>query len=207
MFFEGSRLYGDPFLFSGGSAGPPVPLQQSTQREVSVLPREDKVEVVSELKDDIQNSKAMYLTDYRGLSVSEISALRRNLREAGAEYKVVKNTLFKRAAEGIENPDLMNTMAGPTAIAFVHNDPIAPAKTIVDFMKDHKTLSIKGGYLDGLFYSAESVTALSKVPPREQLLAMLVGSVQSPIAGLVGTLQGTISNLVYTLQGVVEKKA
>ncbi len=178
-----------------------------TQGEVSALPREDKVEMVGELKEDIQNSSAMYLTDYRGLSVSDISMLRRNLRAAGAEYKVVKNTLFKRAAEGIENPDLMNTLEGPTAVAFVQNDPVAPAKTIVDFMKDHKTLQIKGGFMDGRFYTAESVTALSKVPPREQLLAMLVGSVQAPISGLVGTLQGTLSNLVYTLQGVADKKA
>jgi large subunit ribosomal protein L10 len=174
---------------------------------VSALPREDKVERVSELKEDIRGSKAMYLTDYRGLTVSEISSLRRNLRDAGAEYKVVKNTLLKRAAEDIDDPALIGTMEGPTAIAFVHNDPIAPARTIVDFMKDHKTLSIKGGYLDGRFYDAKDVTALSKVPPRDQLIAMLVGSLQSPISGLVGTLQGTVSNLVYTLQAVVEKKS
>lgn len=170
------------------------------------MPREDKVERVSELKADIERSTAMYLTDYRGLSVSAISLLRRNLGAVGAEYKVVKNTLLKRAAEGIDDPDLIGTMAGPTAIAFVHDDPIAPAKTIVDFMKDHKTLSIKGGYLDGRFYGPTDVTALSKVPPRDQLIAMLVGSVQSPITGLVGTLQGVVSNLVYTLQGVAEKK-
>lgn len=178
----------------------------AAHREVNVLPREDKVQMVGELKEDIQGSTAMYLTDYRGLSVSDISLLRRSLREAGAEYKVVKNTLFKRAAEGIEDPDLIKTLAGPTAIAFVQQDPVAPAKTIVDFMKEHKTLSIKGGFMDGRFYSAESVTALSRVPPRDQLLAMLVGSVQAPISGLVGTLQGTLSNLVYTLQGVADKK-
>jgi len=178
-----------------------------TQEEVSVLPREDKVERVSELKEDIQGSTAMYLTDYRGLSVSEITSLRRNLKDAGADYKVVKNTLFKRAAEGLEDPALVSTMEGPTAIAFVHNDPIAPARTIVDFMRDHKTLSIKGGYLDGRFYGPSDVTALSKVPPRDQLIAMLVGSLQSPISGFVGTLQGVVSNLVYTLQGLVEKKS
>ncbi len=178
------------------------------EREVSALPREDKVERVGQLKEDIQSSTAIYLTDYRGLSVSDISALRRKLREAGAEYKVAKNTLLKLAAEGqIDDPSFMATLEGPTAVAFVHNDPIAPAKTIIDFMKDHKTLSIKGGYMDGRFYDAGGVTALSKVPPRDQLVAMLIGSVQSPITGLVGTLQGTLSNLVYTLQGLADKKS
>jgi len=198
---------GVPFCFSGGPArGLPCVRRPLQHEEVNVLPREDKVERVSELKGDIESSTAFYLTDYRGLSVSEISLLRRSLRAVGAEYKVVKNTLLRRAAEGIDDPGLTETMAGPTAIAFVREDPIAPAKTIVDFIKDHKTLSVKGGFMDGRFYDATSVHALSRVPPRDQLLAQLVGSMQAPITGLVGTMQSMMSNLVYTLQGVADKR-
>ena len=172
-----------------------------------VLPREEKVQLVNNLRDDIQNASAMYLTDYRGLTVSEMAALRRSLRESGAEYKVVKNTLFKLALEGIADSHIAEILEGPTAVAFVRDDPISPARTILDFMKDHETLSVKGGYMEGRFYDPAQVVALSKIPPQEILLAQLVGSVQAPVYGLVSTLQGVVSSLVYTLQAVADKKA
>lgn len=171
------------------------------------MPKAEKTQLVGELRQDIQKSNTLYLTDYRGLTVSEMAALRRDLRESGAEYKVVKNTLFKLASEGVANSHIGEVLEGPTAVAFVHDDPIPPAKTIVNFMEDHKTLSIKGGYMDGEFYDATQIIALSKVPPREVMLAQLVGGVQAPISNLVGALQGVISDLVYTLQAVGEKKA
>jgi len=171
------------------------------------LPSEEKTEMVRELREDIKGSNVLLLTDYRGLTVSEISALRWNLREAGAEYKVVKNTLFKLAAEDMADSGLYQLLVGPTAVAFVHNDVIAPAKAIVDFMAEHKELSIKGGFVDGHLWSADQIEAVSRVPPRDVLTSQLIGSLQSPIAGLVGTLQGMMSNLVYTLQAVADKKA
>jgi len=171
------------------------------------LPKEEKVRLVDELRENINSSSALLLTDYRGLTVSEITALRRNLRETGTEYKVVKNTLFEMAAQGIVDSLLVELLKGPTAVAFVHNDPIAPAKAIVDFMRDHKALSIKGGVVEGQFCSGDQIQALSKVPPLEILIGQLMGAIQSPITGLVGTLQGCMSNLVYTLQAVVDQKA
>lgn len=171
------------------------------------MPKEEKVQAVSKLEEDIRNSSALLLTDYRGLNVSEITDLRRKLREAGAEYKVVKNTLFKRAIDETLGISFDNLLEGPTAVAFVHNDAVAVAKVITDFMKEHKTLAIKAGYIEGQVFGSAQVEQLSKIPPRPVLYAQLLGSMQSPIVNLVGTLQGVVSNLVYTLQAVADKKA
>lgn len=171
------------------------------------MPKEEKIEAVKELRENIEGSNSLLLTDYRGLTVSEITTLRRTLHEKGADYKVVKNTLFKLAAEKLADSGIYDLLAGPTAVAFVHNDPIASAKAIMDFTRDHKDLEVKGGYVEGRLLTADQIQALSKIPPKEILLAQLVGSIQSPIAGLVGTLQGLMSNLVYTLQAVSEQRA
>jgi len=171
------------------------------------LPKEKNVESVRKLHEDIANSSAFLLTDYRGLSVSEITALRRSLRDTGAEYHVVKNTLFQLAAEDLGESGVLGLLEGPTAVAFAHQDVIATAKALVEFMRVHKALSIKGGYLDGSVFDGEQIQALSKVPPREVLVSQLLGALQSPMAGLVGTLQGVVSEFVYTLQAVADKKA
>ncbi|MDH7482588.1 MAG: 50S ribosomal protein L10 [Armatimonadota bacterium] len=171
------------------------------------MPKQEKVEAVSRLEEDIRSSSGLLLTDYRGLNVSEITDLRRKLREAGAEYKVVKNTLFKRAVAQTSGINLDELLEGPTAVAFIHNDPITAAKVLTDFMKEHKTLAIKGGYIEGQVYGAAQIEQLSKIPAKPVLYAQLLGSMQSPIVNLVGTLQGVVSNLVYTLQAVADKKA
>lgn len=171
------------------------------------MPRQDKLELVQELREDIEGASALILTDYRGLTVKEITALRRKLREAGADFRVVKNTLFRLAAGELTERGLGQLLMGPTAVAFVHNEPIAPAKAIVGFAHEHKALSIKGGFIEGYLYSADQIQALSKVPPREVLLAQMIGSIQLPVSNLVGTLQSLISNLVYTIQAVSDKKA
>ena len=171
------------------------------------MAREEKTKLVEELRGDIQNSSGFLLTDYRGLTVSELSEFRRKLDEAGANYRVVKNRLFQLAAEGFVDSELAQLLEGPTAVAFVRDDPIAPARAIAEFMRGHKTVSIKGGFVEGHLYDADKIRALSTVPPHEVLVSQLVGAVQSPIAGLVGTLQGLMSELVYTIQAVADKEA
>ncbi len=159
------------------------------------------------MHEDIQDSNALLMTDYRGLTVSEITELRRSLRGAGTDYTVVKNTLFELAAKDLVKEDVTPLLVGPTAVAFVHQDPIASAKALVDFARTHKALEIKGGYVEGRVLGADQINALSKIPPREVLISQMLGAFQSPIAGFVGTLQGLMSQFVFTLQAVADKKA
>lgn len=170
------------------------------------MPKQEKIDLVAELKVEIESSNALIVTDYRGLTVSEITALRRGLKDSGADYKVVKNTLFQLAAGDKATDSMIQLLAGPTAVAFVRKDAVASAKVLVDFARTHKALEVKGGYVEGQVYGVEQITALSKVPPREVLIAQMLGAFQSPIAGFVGTLQGIVSEFVYTLKAVADQK-
>ena len=176
-------------------------------KEMIYLPKQEKIDAVAEIKEDLAASSGYFLTDYRGLKVSEITDLRRKLRAAGVEYKVVKNTLFSLAAGEEATSVLSQYLEGPTAVAFVKADPVASAKALVDFAREHKTMSLKAGMVEGQFLNLEQVQALSKIPSKEVLIAQMLGSMQSPITGFVGTLQGLMSNLVYTLQAVTDQKA
>jgi len=166
-----------------------------------------KVELVTELRELVGVTKAAILTDYRGLSVAELTELRKKLWDVDAEYRVVKNTLFKLAADGaMPVAEMGEHLTGPTAIGFAKGDPVAVAKILLDYARDHKAMSVKAGVMDGRVLSAAQVDALSKTPPREVLLAQMVGSLQSPISGFVFTLGGIISNFVFTLQAIADKQ-
>jgi large subunit ribosomal protein L10 len=169
------------------------------------LPNPRKEKLVANIADALKRSKAVLLTDYRGLTVAQISDLRRRLREVNAEYHVVKNTLFARAAKEVGYD--VGTLEGPTAAAFAMNDPVGPAKVLMEYMQENKIPVPKGGFVEGRPITAEQFEALSKIPPREVLVAQMLAGLQSPLTGLVGSLQGIISNLVYTLQALVDKKA
>lgn len=171
------------------------------------MPKEEKVRLVELLEKEISGSQALLLTDYRGLSVADITALRRKLQESGAEYRVVKNTLFRRAAQEVSVSGLTEMLEGPTAVAFVRDDPVATAKVLVDFIKEHKVPVIKGAYVEGQIISPSQVEDLAKIPPRPVLYAQMLGAMQSPISNLAGILHAMMSNLVYTLQSICEKKA
>ncbi len=176
--------------------------------EYTIEPAGAKVEVVSELKELVGLTKAAILTDYRGLSVAELTELRKKLREVDGEYRVVKNTLFKLAAgDSMPVADMGEFLSGPTAIGFAKGDPVAVAKILLDYAQGHKAMSVKAGVMDGRILSTAQVEALSKTPPREVLLSQMLGSLQSPIAGFVGTLGGIISNFVFTLQAIADKQA
>ena len=176
-------------------------------QDFTTEPADSKVALVSELRTLVGVTKAAIITDYRGLSVAELTELRKKLREVDAEYRVVKNTLFKLAAGGSMPIDEMgDLLSGPTAIGFAKNDPVAAAKIILDYARDHKALSIKAGVMDGRILSPIQVEALSKTPPREVLLSQMLGAMQSPISGFVGTLGGIISNFVFTLQAIADKQ-
>lgn len=168
-------------------------------------PRADKVQEVEELK-GILGSGTLILADYQGLDVKTISGLRKKLREAGSGLRVVKNKLFIRAADGTAAVPLTEDLQGPTAIVYTDDDPVAAAKALVEFAKTAKQISVKSGLVEGAMYDADQITALSKVPSKPELYAMVVGGLQGPITGLVGTLQSMIGGLVMTLQAVADGK-
>ncbi len=171
-------------------------------------PRADKVGVVGELTDVFGGAKAAVLTHYRGLKVSEITALRRALRETGGEYHVVKNTLFRRAAGGKLNPELEELLKGPTAIAFAMEDPVSTTKALLDFFRKlrKQDVLVKGAYLEGKILSVEQVTALSKIPPRPVVLSQTLGTIQAPLSNFAGTMSGVLSEFARTMQALCEHK-
>ena len=168
--------------------------------------RPEKQAIVAELKQKFSAAKGAVLTDYKGLTVAQDTKLRRKMREAGVEYRVIKNTMARLAADELGISGMAATLEGTTAIALSYADPVAPAKVVSDFIKEVKTYKIKGGILDGKFITIDGVRALSSLPSREVLLAMVCGTLQAPIAGFVRALQGNISNLVYALNAVREQK-
>ena len=171
-------------------------------------PRADKVAVVGGLTDVFNGSTGAILTDYRGMTVAEISQLRTKLRPTGGEYHVVKNTLFKRAAGDSLNPELEALLAGPTAIAFAKDDVVGVAKALLDFLRllRKDEVKVKGGYVDGRIFTPDQVTALSKVPPKEVVQAQLVGTLQAPLSNFAGTMNGVLSEFARTLQALADKK-
>jgi large subunit ribosomal protein L10 len=169
-------------------------------------PRADKVAEVVELK-EVLGSATVILTDYQGLDVKGITSVRKKLREAGGGYRVVKNSLLELAAVGSAAEKLAEGLVGPTAIVYTEEDPVAAAKALQEFTKGLHPITVKAGVVDGHLLTAAQISELAKIPGRQQLYAMLVGGLQSPITGLVGTLRQLISQAVFTLQAIADQKA
>lgn len=150
---------------------------------------EQKKQLVSNIADKLKNSKATILTDYRGLSVAEVTELRKQLREAGVEYKVLKNSMTRRATEQAGYTDLDQHLVGPTAIAFSEDDVIAPAKVLHGFSKDHEALEIKGGLLEGTYLPVDKIKELAELPSYEGLVSMLLSVLQAPMRNMAFAIQ------------------
>ncbi|PPA68592.1 50S ribosomal protein L10 [Jeotgalibacillus proteolyticus] len=144
---------------------------------------EQKKQLVTEIQEKLQGSVSTVVVDYRGLSVAEVTELRKSLREAGVEFKVYKNSMTRRAAEAAGLEGLNENLTGPNAIAFSTEDVVAPAKIINEFAKKHEALEIKAGVMEGNIISVEEVKALAELPSREGLLSMLLSVLQAPIRG------------------------
>lgn len=168
----------------------------------------EKQAIVAGLKEKLTTAKGAVLTNYRGLTVAQDTKLRCKLREAGVEYRVVKNTMTRIAAQEAGVEDLVAYLEGPTAMAVSFTDPVAPARVISDFVKEHKlkTLEVKAGLVEGKVITAEEVKALANLPSREVLLSQVLAGMQAPISGLVNVLQGSIRNFVYVLDAVRQQK-
>jgi large subunit ribosomal protein L10 len=168
--------------------------------------RTAKVATVDELKAKVDGTSTAVVTEYRGMTVAEISTLRRQLRTLDADYKVFKNTLVRRAIEGTSVASLDEFLVGPTAIAFVNGDVSAVAKALRDFAKATPTLIVKGGVLDGKPLSLKDLSALADLPSRDVLLARFAGLLASPLATLAGLLKAVPQNFAYGLSALIDSK-
>ena len=155
---------------------------------------EQKKQIVADLVETLKAAQAGVLVDYRGITVEQDTALRTKLREAGVEYKVVKNTLTRFAANEVGLSELDEQLNGPTALAISTTDPVAPAKVLSDFAKDVETIEIKAGFLDGKVITLDEVKTLANTPSKEVLIAKIMGSLNAPISKLVRTLQALVDN-------------
>jgi len=170
------------------------------------MSREKKAQIIDSLQEVFSQCNIGILTDYRGLSASEINVLRRRLRESGIGYKVVKNTLARFAAERAGKDELASFLEGPIAVALGYGDITEPAKVLTDYIRTSKaSLSIKGGFLGDKILTLAEVDTLSTLPSREILLAKVLGGMQSPIVALVSCLTTPIQGIIGVLQARIQQ--
>jgi len=169
-------------------------------------PRPEKVAVVTEVRERLSSSNGALITEYRGLKVADLAALRRSVGDAGGEYRIFKNTLVRLAAADLGLTDLDPLLVGPTAIAFVDGDAVAVAKSLRDFARTNPNLTIKGGLLGTKVLSAADAGALADVAPREVILAQLAGALAAPLVKMAGLLQALPRNFAYGLSALLEKR-
>ena len=171
------------------------------------MPTAQKEQLVEEIKNRFNDSGAVLLADYRGLSVKELEQLRVKLREAGAELTVYKNSLTEIAMRELALPSMTEYLSGPTAFVLGGEDPVAPAKVLTQFAKEHKALELKGGLVENQVVDAASVKAIATLPSREELIAKLLGTMLNPIVGFARVLNGPTEAFARTVQAVADQKA
>jgi len=165
---------------------------------------EMKKQQVQEMAAKLTEAGSIVLADYRGLTVEEDTELRSKMRAEGIEYKVVKNNIIKHAIQGTDLESLRDFLVGPTSIA-ISNDEVAPAKVMFKFAKDLNAFELKAGVVDGKVIDLAGIEQLAKLPSKEQLIAKMLGSMNSPITGLVTVLSANIKGLAVALNAIIEK--
>ncbi len=170
------------------------------------MPTEKKAKNIDKLEQEISKANIGILTDYRGLKTPEINGLRRKLQDVGGDYKVVKNTLARKAAEKLKRSEITGSFEGPTAVAFGYGDISQLAKTFSDHVRTSKmNLSVKGGFLSNRLLTAADVTAIAALPPKEILIGRVVGGIKSPLYMLASALSGPIRGLQNVLQARIKQ--
>lgn len=171
------------------------------------MPTAEKAKTIEQAKDWYSKSVGVVFTDYRGLKVKEVQQLRRDLRKKGADFHVLKNTLFRIAAgdDAAKLPDDLHN--GPTAVAFVFENETDCAKAILDYAKTNKNLKVKGGFFGGRVFNAKEVEALSALPPRNVLIAQVIGAIAAPLTTLVGTIEALYADPIRVIGAVADKVA
>jgi large subunit ribosomal protein L10 len=169
--------------------------------------RTQKSAVVERLTKQLSSSATIYVTDFTGIAVKPMTELRDKLRDAGVAYVVVKNTLALRAMEEAAVSGLEGVLTGPTGFVFAGDDPVAPAKVLADFGREHGRLAVKAGVVEGRRVSTEDVTWLATLPSRDQLLAQAAGYLEAPLQGFVGVLNGMFIQMVGALEALRTQRA
>ncbi|MCD6489142.1 MAG: 50S ribosomal protein L10 [Thermodesulfobacterium sp.] len=172
-----------------------------------MLTRAQKAEIVKNLKEKFLNSEGVFVTSFKGFTVAESNEIRKLIREKGGEFRVVKNTLIRLASQDTPAQPLNDFIQGPTALVIAYQDPVEVAKVLDKFIKDHPSLELRGFVIQGKGFNAEAIKDFVKLPPREVLLAQVLGTLQAPIANFVGLLSAIIRNFLYVLKAIEEKKS
>ena len=181
-----------------------VPYSEKEVSKVSAA-LEEKKQLVEELKAKIEGSASIVLVDYKGLTVAQDTELRKALREANVEYRVLKNRLVQKAFSELGYSDFDEALNGPTAVAFANGDPVAPAKILLESVDKYKKMTIKCGMVEGSYITLDGVKELATLPPKEVLIAKLLGTLEAPLSGLVRVLNGPIAGLARVLGKIAEK--
>ena len=164
------------------------------------MPTQEKTDIIDDLRQRLDGVKTVMLTEYRGLTVAQLSELRKQLRAVRAEYKVVKNRLARLAGDDRGFEALRPHLKGPTALVIAQDDPVAVAKTLTTFARTNQALAIKAGVVDGQLVTSDGIKALSDLPSKEALRAQVVGAIQGPLSQLITLLQAPQAELVRVLE-------
>jgi large subunit ribosomal protein L10 len=166
----------------------------------------DKEKIVSEVAETARRARGMFFTDFRGLTVGQANELRREFRKSDIDYRVVKNTLIQKALENVAGCDkVFDKLVGPTGIAFAFEDPVSPARIIQKFVDRHKKLSLKVCVLEHEVYEGSKLKELAKLPTREETIAIIIGTIEAPLAGVPNVINAIMRDLVSVI-GEIEKK-
>jgi large subunit ribosomal protein L10 len=172
------------------------------------MDRNEKSEIISEIKELLESSSAVYLTDYHGINVEDISALRNQFRNEGVSYKVYKNTLVKRALQESGKYDkIADHLTGMIGFAFTTSNPLAPAKIINKYYGDKEKLSLRACYVEGEYFDGSQLKVLATLPTKNELIASIMGSLNSPVSGIVGAINAVMRDLVSVVDQISKKQA
>lgn len=170
------------------------------------MPNSQNQETLAKIKEDLSGVEAVWVVDYRGLTVKDVSALRSSIREADASMKVYKNTLMHIALEELDLPGMDAVLGGPSAFVFAGGDPVASAKALKEFSKTNQNLVIKGGLMDGTFLDADQVETVASLPSREELIAKLLGTISNPLVKTVRVLNGPMEAFARCAAAIADQK-
>jgi large subunit ribosomal protein L10 len=172
------------------------------------MKRSEKEQIIAEVTEKVLRAKSMYLSDFTGITVEQVNELRREFRKANVDYRVVKNTLVRKAFEGATGyHKVLANLVGPTAIAFGYDDPVAPARILKKFRDKYQKPKVKICVLEKQVFDGNQLDDLAKLPSWAELIAGVLGSIQAPITGVVGALQAVMHDLVSVIDAIEKKKA